>query len=155
MHHITEWADGGATDITGLTLACDAHHGKVTPGTRDFPRGWETITVRDGEYAGRTGWRRTADPSQDHRTNHRHHPDELYREALQRWRHHHEKFLQVWRDEDRRVQYESFIGSIHDDIAAILDGPNGPPILETLLAEHDADNAWRPCESPAPPLAAA
>ncbi|MDP0399464.1 HNH endonuclease signature motif containing protein [Tsukamurella strandjordii] len=143
VHHINEWADGGATDITTLTLACDAHHGKVTPDTADFPRGWETITVPGGEFAGRTGWRRTADPSQQHRVNHTHRPEELFRQALAHWRRSRERYQNVWRREDLRVQYLHFVGTIHDDIAAMLDGPHGPPVLEALLAENDADNAWR------------
>ncbi|NKY21018.1 hypothetical protein [Tsukamurella spumae] len=32
--------------------------------------------------------------------------------------------------------------SLYSDVSAILDGPNGPPILESLLAEHDAETAW-------------
>ena len=142
VHHITEWADGGATDITGLTLACDAHDGKVTSRTEDFPRGWDTITVRTGEYAGRTGWRRTADPSQEHRVNHKHHADELYRRALERWRIRCAELRDLWRSEELRVRYAECVGTIHDDIAAILDGPHGPPILEALLCEHDADEPW-------------
>ena len=148
VHHITEWADGGATDITCLTLACDAHHGKVTPDTGDFPRGWDTITVRAGEFAGRTGWRRTADPSHEHRVNHTHHADELYRHALERWRARCAELRNLWRSEELRVRYEKCVGTIHDDIAAILDGPHGPPILEALLAEHDADEPWN-CQMPA------
>ncbi|BDH58037.1 hypothetical protein MTP03_29760 [Tsukamurella sp. PLM1] len=151
VHHITEWADGGATDIVCLTLACDAHHGKVTPDTAEFPRGWETVTVRHGEYAGRTGWRRTADTSQQHQVNHKHHAQELYREALKRWQRHRAEFVNLWRSEELRVQYEHFVGPIDQEISAILDGPNGPPILEALLAEHDADDAWRDC----PPAAEA
>ncbi|WP_237741751.1 HNH endonuclease signature motif containing protein [Tsukamurella sp. 1534] len=147
VHHITEWADGGPTDIACLTLACDAHHGRVTPDTSDFPRGWETITVRDGEYAGRTGWRRTADPSGEYHVNHTHHTDELYRRALERWRLRQRDFRNLWRAEALRVQYEQFVGPIDDDIRSILDGPNGPPILESHLAEHDADDAWRGDES--------
>ncbi|TWS25836.1 DUF222 domain-containing protein [Tsukamurella sputi] len=142
VHHITEWADGGATDITCLTLACDAHHGKVTPRTEDARRGWDTITVRVGDYAGRTGWRRTADPSQQHRVNHQHHADELYRHALERWRVRCAELQNLWRGEELRVRYGECVDSIHDDIAAILDGPHGPPILEDLLSEHDADEPW-------------
>ncbi|KXP14559.1 hypothetical protein AXK60_01240 [Tsukamurella pseudospumae] len=142
VHHITAWADGCPTDITCLTLACDKHHGKVVPDTGGFPRGWETITVRHGEYAGRTGWRRTADPSHEHRVNHKHHADELYRRAHQRWLRRREGLINLWRSEELRVQYERFVGTIDRDIAAILDGPHGPPILEALLSEHDADEPW-------------
>ncbi|GAA1076566.1 HNH endonuclease signature motif containing protein [Tsukamurella spumae] len=142
VHHITEWADGGPTDITCLTLACDAHHGKVVPGTGEFPRGWDTITVREGDYAGRTGWRRTADPSHEYRVNHKHHADELYRRALQRWLRRRDGLINLWRSEELRVQYQRFVGAIDHDIADILDGPHGPHILESLLSEHDADEPW-------------
>ncbi|KXP10648.1 hypothetical protein AXK57_09990 [Tsukamurella pulmonis] len=142
VHHITEWADGGATDITCLTLACDAHHGKVVPATGDFSRGWETITVRQGEYAGRTGWRRTADTTHEHRVNHKHHTDELYRRALESWNARIAELRNLWRAEELRVRYRECVGSIHDDIAAILDGPHGPPTLEALLSEHDDDEPW-------------
>ena len=36
VHHTDEWADGGATDIDKLTLACKPDHGLITPG------GWQT-----------------------------------------------------------------------------------------------------------------
>ncbi len=150
VHHITEWADGGATDITALTLACDQHHGKVTPDTSDFPRGWERITIPAGAYSGRTGWRRTADPTGEVRVNHLHHVEELYQLALARWNRQREKLQRQWRAGDLRLQYRRFVGTVHDDIAHILDGPHGPPILERLLAEHDADNDWCPrSDSPA------
>ncbi|MGC5023402.1 DUF222 domain-containing protein [Tsukamurella sp. DT100] len=154
VHHITEWAHGGATDVTALTLACDAHHGKVVPDLTENPRGWDTITVRSGEYAGRTGWRRTADPSHEHRVNHKHHADELYRHALERWRARCAELRNLWRSEELRVQHSKCVGTIHDDIGAILDGPHGPPILEALLAEHDADEPWN-CQMPADLRAAA
>ncbi|WP_244881043.1 HNH endonuclease signature motif containing protein [Tsukamurella pseudospumae] len=140
VHHITEWADGGRTDIDVLTLACDKHHGKVVPSHDDARRGFETITIPDGENAGRTGWRRTADPTGEYRVNHQHHPAELYRLAQQHHRERQQQFADAWRAQDLRAQHEEFVGSIHDDIAAILDGPHGPPILENLLAEDDAAN---------------
>ncbi|CAM3917053.1 HNH endonuclease signature motif containing protein [Tsukamurella strandjordii] len=143
VHHVTEWAGGGRTDITGLTLACDAHHSKVTP----TPTGMETIVVPTGEFAGRIGWRRRADASGGHRVNHSHHAAELYREALERWQRRREEMRRTWRAEDLRVQYQDRIGSAYADIDALLDGPHGPPLLEALLAEHDAEDAWR---SPAP-----
>ena len=142
VHHITEWADGGATDITALTLACDAHHGKVVPDLTEKPRGWETITIPQGEpYAGRTGWRRGADPAGVHRVNHRHHARELHREALARWRTRCAQFRDAWAEQDLRRQSEDSSAD-HEAIARILDGPHGPPLLERLLADHDADTAW-------------
>ncbi|GAA4403487.1 hypothetical protein GCM10023147_45000 [Tsukamurella soli] len=38
--------------------------------------------------------------------------------------------------------YRTQVGPIHDDIAAILDGPAGPVILEQLLAQHDLHAQW-------------
>ncbi|CAM3441250.1 DUF222 domain-containing protein [Tsukamurella hominis] len=142
VHHITEWAHGGATDVTALTLACDAHHGKVVPDLTENPRGWETITIPHGEpYAGRTGWRRGADPAGTHRVNHRRHAEELHREALVRWRTRCAQFRDAWVEQDLRRQFEDSSAD-HDLIATVLDGPHGPPLLEQLLAEHDADTAW-------------
>ncbi|BDD83628.1 hypothetical protein TPB0596_33910 [Tsukamurella pulmonis] len=148
VHHITEWADGGATDVTALTLACDAHHGKVVPDLTENPRGWETITIPQGEqYAGRTGWRRGADPAGAHRVNHRRHTEELYREALARWRMRCAQFRDAWADQDLRRQSDDAHAE-HEAIAQILDGPHGPPLLEQLLAEHDAESDW--CAPPNP-----
>ncbi len=142
VHHITEWADGGSTDITALTLACDQHHGRVVPPTETSGRpGWSTITLPHGPYQGRTGWRRTADPSHEYRVNHTHHTEELYREALENWRRHRAQFADHWRAQDLRDLYRTVVGTTYDDIAAILDGPHGPPVLEALLAQHDAETA--------------
>ncbi|ANA99116.1 Conserved protein of uncharacterised function possible rep13e12 repeat protein [Mycolicibacterium phlei] len=41
VHHITEWADGGDTDIDNLTLACPPHH-------RLLSHGWTTRKHPDG-----------------------------------------------------------------------------------------------------------
>ncbi|TWS18005.1 DUF222 domain-containing protein [Tsukamurella asaccharolytica] len=144
VHHTKEWRDGGATDITVLTLACDAHHGKVVPSDDVVRRGFETITLpADDEHAGRVGWRRTGDPTGEYRVNHTHHAQELYRLAQEHHRRRHQQYADAWRAEDERALYRDFVGTIHDDIAAILDGPHGPPLLEDLLSEHDADNHWR------------
>jgi hypothetical protein len=42
VHHTDEWADGGATDIDKLTLACKPDHGRIKPG------GWQTRKRPDG-----------------------------------------------------------------------------------------------------------
>lgn len=42
VHHVDEWADGGATDIDTLTFACGPHHRLIRPG------GWKTRKRRDG-----------------------------------------------------------------------------------------------------------
>ncbi|CAM5377497.1 HNH nuclease domain-containing protein OS=Tsukamurella paurometabola (strain ATCC 8368 / DSM/ CCUG 35730 / CIP 100753 / JCM 10117 / KCTC 9821 / NBRC 16120/ NCIMB 702349 / NCTC 13040) OX=521096 GN=Tpau_3745 PE=4 SV=1 [Tsukamurella paurometabola] len=149
VHHVTEWQNGGRTDVTGLTLACDAHHSKVSPA----PSGMETIVVPAGEYAGRIGWRRntTAGP---HKVNHNHHTAELYYQALERWHRTREQLRRQWRTQDLREQYEDRIGTTYTDIDALLDSPHGPPLLETLLHEHDTDNTWRGAPPDALPDAA-
>ena len=66
VHHaVTDWADGGHTDITEETLACGPHNRRVKPG------GWTTRKRKDG----RTEWLPPAqlDTGQA-RTNTYHHP---------------------------------------------------------------------------------
>ena len=75
VHHIREWRDGGATDITNEDLACDACHAFV----HDGPGGWETrVASADSEHPGRTEW--IPPPHLDYgqpRINTFHHPDKL------------------------------------------------------------------------------
>jgi hypothetical protein len=67
VHHINEWATGGSTDITDLTLACPANHKLVG-------NGWATTKLSNN----RTAW---IPPARfDHsgpRTNDYHHPERL------------------------------------------------------------------------------
>ncbi|MEU0542154.1 DUF222 domain-containing protein [Nocardia sp. NPDC005978] len=73
VHHITEWADGGETDIENLTFACDACHAQVNTG----PNGWKTIVMPpDSENPGKTGWIPPPhiDPARRPRVNFSHHP---------------------------------------------------------------------------------
>ncbi|WP_156613900.1 HNH endonuclease signature motif containing protein, partial [Mycobacterium sp. 852002-51961_SCH5331710] len=67
VHHANgDWAAGGRTDITDLTLACGPDNRRVTPG------GWRTRNRKDG----RTEWR--PPPQLDTgqaRTNNYHHPN--------------------------------------------------------------------------------
>ncbi|MFE6864877.1 DUF222 domain-containing protein [Nocardia sp. NPDC057668] len=73
VHHITEWADGGETDIENLTFACDACHAQINTG----PNGWKTIVMPpDSEHPGKTGWIPPPhiDPARRPRVNFRHHP---------------------------------------------------------------------------------
>ncbi|MFJ4655905.1 DUF222 domain-containing protein [Nocardia sp. NPDC088792] len=80
VHHVTEWAKGGPTDIDNLTLACDACHARV----HDGPGGWKTVKLgEDSKYAGRTGWIAPAhiDPSGVAQVNHRHHEKEALAES--------------------------------------------------------------------------
>jgi hypothetical protein len=66
VHHVTEWRNGGPTDIDTLTFACPGDHKLVTPG------GWVTRIREDG----RTEW--IPPPHLDNggpRTNDFHHPD--------------------------------------------------------------------------------
>lgn len=66
VHHAEcDWADGGQTDVDGLTLACGPHNRLVKPG------GWRTRKRKDG----RTEW--IPPPELDAgqaRTNRYHHP---------------------------------------------------------------------------------
>ncbi|MEV6066835.1 DUF222 domain-containing protein [Nocardia sp. NPDC052001] len=76
VHHVTEYAKGGPTDIENLTLACDHCHALVN----DTPTGWTTIKLgKDSPFAGRTAWIAPAhiDPTRTPKVNHLHHPDEL------------------------------------------------------------------------------
>ncbi|MFJ4655113.1 DUF222 domain-containing protein [Nocardia sp. NPDC088792] len=85
VHHVTEWAKGGPTDIDNLTLACDACHARV----HDGPGGWKTVKLgEDSTYAGRTGWIAPAhiDPSGIAQVNHRHHEREALADSAARIR---------------------------------------------------------------------
>lgn len=68
-HHLNEWADGGATDITNLTFACPAHHRLV--GTN--PTRWRTSK----NPTGRTQWTppHHVDPTGAPRVSHYHHAE--------------------------------------------------------------------------------
>ncbi|MEV6773710.1 DUF222 domain-containing protein [Nocardia sp. NPDC051030] len=85
VHHISEWTDGGATDIENLTLACDHCHALVNDG----PNGWKTVKLgADSAFPGRTGWIAPAhiDPTGTPRVNHRQYPKELIAKAHARIR---------------------------------------------------------------------
>ncbi|WP_420751207.1 DUF222 domain-containing protein [Rhodococcus sp. O3] len=85
VHHITEWRDGGPTDIGNEDLACDACHALV----HDGPGGWETRVAPAGsEHPGRTEWIPPPhiDPEQKPRVNHRHHLGDLLSAALAHYR---------------------------------------------------------------------
>ena len=85
VHHVTEWKNGGRTDITNEDLACDACHALI----HDGPGGWRTRTAPpESEYAGRTQWIAPAhiDPGRSPHVNHRHHLGELVAAALSRER---------------------------------------------------------------------
>ncbi|MGW4243908.1 DUF222 domain-containing protein [Nocardia sp. NPDC004722] len=75
VHHITDWADGGPTDLANLALACDHCHALVN----DSVDGWKTVVMgKDSEFAGRCGWiaPKHLDPSGTPRVNERHHAGE-------------------------------------------------------------------------------
>ncbi|MGK8559062.1 DUF222 domain-containing protein [Nocardia gipuzkoensis] len=83
VHHITDYARGGATDIDNETLACDHCHSLV----HDGPGGWKTVAFgEDSRFPGRAGWIAPShiDPDQIPRVNHRHHSGELLAETLTR-----------------------------------------------------------------------
>jgi Domain of unknown function (DUF222)/HNH endonuclease len=66
VHHVTEWAHGGNTDIDNLTFACTGDHHLIGPG------GWQTRKRDDGH----TEW--IPPPHLDNggpRTNNYHHPE--------------------------------------------------------------------------------
>ena len=67
IHHIDEWANGGATDINKLTLACRTDHGTIKPG------GWRTRKRSDG----RTEWIPPPHLPLRGGTNDFHHPERL------------------------------------------------------------------------------
>ncbi|WP_066904441.1 HNH endonuclease signature motif containing protein [Millisia brevis] len=75
VHHLREWADGGTTDITNLTLVCPTHHQLAGSG----PHRWRT-TKSSG---GRTRWTppRHLDPNCKPRTNSYHHPEQPLSES--------------------------------------------------------------------------
>ncbi|WP_327141713.1 HNH endonuclease signature motif containing protein [Nocardia sp. NBC_01327] len=96
VHHITEWSNGGRTDIDNLTLACDHCHAQV----HDGPGGWKTVVMGpESEFPGRTGWIGPAhiNPSGEPQVNHLHHPLELKAAAVARIRARNERELQRYR----------------------------------------------------------
>ncbi|WP_415971965.1 DUF222 domain-containing protein [Rhodococcus sp. 077-4] len=75
-HHVTDWVDGGNTDIDSLTFGCDMHHALVGTG----PGKWATTKTTAGHrYPGRTLWHPPAgmDPKRRGLINHAHHPEEV------------------------------------------------------------------------------
>ncbi|MCJ0893554.1 HNH endonuclease signature motif containing protein [Rhodococcus sp. ARC_M5] len=75
-HHVTDWVDGGFTDIDGLTFGCDMHHALVGTG----PNTWATTkTTATHRYPGRTLWHPPTgmDPRRRGLINHAHHPEEV------------------------------------------------------------------------------
>ncbi|MFE3190959.1 DUF222 domain-containing protein [Nocardia sp. NPDC059240] len=72
VHHITDWADGGPTDLSNLALACDHCHALVN----DSVDGWKTVVMgKDSAHPGRCGWiaPRRVDPTGTPKVNQRHH----------------------------------------------------------------------------------
>ncbi|GAA4391325.1 HNH endonuclease signature motif containing protein [Tsukamurella soli] len=140
VHHMDEYAAGGTTDIDNLTLVCDAHHATVSPD------GNHTAPVADGPYRGRAGWSHPRIAGGAVRVNHTHDCTELYRQALERWTLTRSAWLRSYNQRtmaaSEHAAHVQQIGPIHDEIAAVLDGPTGGEILERLLAEHDAATPW-------------
>ncbi|MGB6181098.1 MAG: DUF222 domain-containing protein [Rhodococcus sp. (in: high G+C Gram-positive bacteria)] len=69
IHHVTDWAKGGLTDIECLTHACERHHQLV----HDGPLGWATSVAPPGHrYVGRVLWHPpdVLDPARTGRVNH-------------------------------------------------------------------------------------
>lgn len=67
VHHVDEWAAGGATDVDRLTFACKADHRLLTVG------GWKTRKLPDG----RTEWIPPPQLPLRPGTNDFHHPERL------------------------------------------------------------------------------
>lgn len=67
IHHTTDWAKGGPTDIDQLTMACKPHHRLLTHG------GWTTRARPDGT----TEWIPPPQLPITRRTNTYHHPERL------------------------------------------------------------------------------
>ncbi|GAA1482133.1 HNH endonuclease signature motif containing protein [Gordonia sinesedis] len=74
VHHVTDWAKGGVTDIDQLTAACGRNNRSVGPGAHQ----WTTTIQRDGPDAGRAAWQPPAGhPHPDKTINHTHHTDTI------------------------------------------------------------------------------
>ncbi|AYF79250.1 HNH endonuclease [Nocardia yunnanensis] len=85
VHHVTEYAKGGPTNIENLTLACESCHSLVGDG----PTKWKTVVMPpNSEHAGRTGWiaPQTIDPTRTPQVNDRHHAGELMATTLTKMR---------------------------------------------------------------------
>ncbi|MGW5071649.1 DUF222 domain-containing protein [Rhodococcus sp. NPDC004095] len=105
VHHITEWQDGGRTDIANEDLACDSCHALV----HDGPGGWKTrVAPPDSVNSGRTEWIAPphVDPNRKPRVNHRHHLGDLVVGALARHRARRDAELRRWREQNERDNRE-------------------------------------------------
>ncbi|MVU78447.1 DUF222 domain-containing protein [Nocardia sp. ET3-3] len=81
VHHVTDFAKGGPTDIENLTLACDSCHSLIGEG----PTKWQTVVMPpDSEHAGRIGWiaPTSIDPTRTPQVNQAHHVGELMATSL-------------------------------------------------------------------------
>ena len=67
VHHVDEWADGGLTDVDGLTFACKGHHPLIKSG------GWRTRKRKNGT----TEWLPPPHLPLRGGTNDFHHPERL------------------------------------------------------------------------------
>ncbi|MFE3293365.1 DUF222 domain-containing protein, partial [Rhodococcus sp. NPDC059234] len=114
VHHLTEWNNGGGTDIETLDLACDPCHALVNDG----PRGWQTRTAPpESDHPGRTEWTPPAhlDPGRQPRVNHRHHLDDLLAQALKRAQARKDNELRHRRAERNRTAGSDHRNGSHDD----------------------------------------
>jgi hypothetical protein len=70
VHHVTDWANGGKTDLDSLALACGFHNNEA-------PRlGWQTLMI-DGIPHLKRPWKppQWKDPEQKPIRNYLHHPE--------------------------------------------------------------------------------
>jgi len=84
MHHLPDWAKGGATDIDKLTPTT----GRNNRAVGDKPLQWETIYQRHGPHTRRVAWRLRCHNGQagTSRINQTHHADDLARDTIARIR---------------------------------------------------------------------
>ena len=77
IHHATDWANGGPTDLDNLAIACGYHNNEAPK------MGWTTVMIN-----GRPHWKPPAwhDPDQRPRRNWFHHPELLARPTEPDWR---------------------------------------------------------------------
>ncbi|MGI8664703.1 MAG: HNH endonuclease signature motif containing protein [Jatrophihabitans sp.] len=70
IHHATDWAHGGHTNLDNLAIACGYHNNEA-------PRqGWQTVMIHGVPHWLPPAWR---DPQRGPLRNHHHHPELVLR----------------------------------------------------------------------------
>jgi len=75
IHHARDWANGGATDLDNLAIACGYHNAEAPK------QGWTTVMIDGHPHWKPPAWR---DPGREPRRNWLHHSEHLAR-TLQAW----------------------------------------------------------------------